>query len=644
MAPHPSEDPRPASPLRAPFWTRHLRRELQYFLDLLVLSGSFLLACLLRFDFDVPLNTLVQLPLVVLIQLATLQLCGVYNFIWRYVGMSEIKTFLRASAISLALMLALRLGLPVSLQDWRVPISVSLFDTVLSFGGLLGIRVLRRSLYERYEKDLHLPAPGRQKPKKRALLVGAGRAGLLAARELMSQKAGELEVLGFVDDDPRKQGSVIHGVKVLGTTGDLAELVRELDVERVVVTMVRVDRETLWGLVRTGQRIGVEVRIVPGWFEILEGKVNVSRFREVRIEDLLGRESVRIEEEPLADFLAGRRVLVTGAGGSIGAELARQVARRGPRELILVERAEPALFTVERELRELWPELPMRPLVADAGDGERMGTILERWRPEILLHAAAHKHVPLMESNPAEAVRNNVLATHRLGELAGAAGVERFVLVSTDKAVRPTSVMGATKRLAELAIQELDRRHPTRYLAVRFGNVLGSTGSVIPIFREQIERGGPVTVTDPEMKRYFMTIPEAAQLVLYSAGMGEGGEIFILDMGEPVKILDLARDMIRLAGLVPGEDVEIRFTGLRPGEKLFEELECDEERLAKTRHPKIFIGRLQPYPSERVVEALGRLERLSRDGDEGELRRYLAELLPEARLRPPAAGAPDQSP
>jgi FlaA1/EpsC-like NDP-sugar epimerase len=541
-------------------------------------------------------------------------------------------------------MLGLRLGLPVSLQEWRVPISVSLFDTILAFGGLLGIRVLRRSLYERYEKDLHLPAPGRHRSRKRALLVGAGRTGLLAVRELLSQKAGELEVVGFVDDDPRKQGSVIHGVKVLGTTDDLAELVRELDVERVVVTMVRVDRETLWGLVRTGQRIGVEVRIVPGWFEILEGKINFSRLRKVRIEDLLGRESVRIEEEPLANFLAGRRVLVTGAGGSIGAELARQVARRGPRELILVERAEPALFTVERELRELWPEVPMRPLVADAGDGERMGTILERWRPEILLHAAAHKHVPLMESNPAEAVRNNVLATHRLGELAGAAGVERFVLVSTDKAVRPTSVMGATKRLAELAIQELDRRHRTRYLAVRFGNVLGSTGSVIPIFREQIENKGPVTVTDPEMKRYFMTIPEAAQLVLYSAGMGEGGEIFILDMGEPVKILDLARDMIRLAGLVPGEDVEIRFTGLRPGEKLFEELECDEERLAKTRHPKIFIGRLQPYPTERIVEALGRLDRLSRDGHEGELRSYLAELLPEARLRPPETDAPGHSP
>jgi FlaA1/EpsC-like NDP-sugar epimerase len=324
--------------------------------------------------------------------------------------------------------------------------------------------------------------------------------------------------------------------------------------------------------------------------------------------------------------------MVTGAGGSIGSELARQVARFNPSNLLLVERAEFALFNIDRELRESLPGLNIVPLTADVCDENRMRSIFSTYDPHVIVHAAAHKHVPMMESNPTEAVKNNVLGTRLLGEMAGRFGAEAFVLISTDKAVRPTSMMGASKRVAELVIQDLEGRYATRYVAVRFGNVIGSAGSVIPIFREQISKGGPVTVTHPDMVRYFMTIPESVQLVLQAGAMGEGGEIFILDMGEPVSILDLAKDTITLSGLKPYEDIDIVFTGIRPGEKLFEELQTDAESVAKTRHPKIYIGKIAKYPSEEVSSALTELALLAEDGQGNGLRKCLNDLLPEANL------------
>jgi FlaA1/EpsC-like NDP-sugar epimerase len=328
---------------------------------------------------------------------------------------------------------------------------------------------------------------------------------------------------------------------------------------------------------------------------------------------------------------------VTGAGGSIGSELARQVARLGPRQLLLLERAEFALFDIDREIRRQAPDVPMAALVADVGERRRMEEIFRRFRPQIVVHAAAHKHVPLMEENPTEAVRNNVLATATLGRLAGESGVEVFILISTDKAVRPTSIMGASKRVAELVVQGFDRRWPTRFLAVRFGNVLGSTGSVIPIFREQIRRGGPVTITHPEMVRFFMTIPEASQLVLQASSMGRGGEIFVLDMGEPVRIVDLARDMIHLSGLKLGEDIDIVYTGVRPGEKLYEEFATQEEGVTQTAHPKIFQGRIVPVSAEFIERTLERLAALVEAGDENVLREYLSSVIPDAHLNQPAS-------
>jgi FlaA1/EpsC-like NDP-sugar epimerase len=400
----------------------------------------------------------------------------------------------------------------------------------------------------------------------------------------------------------------------------------------VVITIAQASRTEIRRVVEICESVPVKAQIIPGLYEILSGAVEISRIRDVEIEDLLGREPVILDEELLRSFLAGKTVMVTGAGGSIGAELTRQVAGFKAGTLLLVERAEFALFDVDRELRAAYPELAIVPLVADVCDRELMRGLMDRFKPSVVLHSAAHKHVPMMESNPTEAVKNNILATRSLGEVAGEAGVEVFIQISTDKAVRPTSVMGAAKRVAELVVQDLNPRYSTRFVSVRFGNVLGSAGSVIPTFKEQILQGGPVTVTHPDMVRYFMTIAEASQLVLEAGAMGEGGEIFVLDMGDPVRIFDMAKDMITLFGLKPFDDIDIVFTGMRPGEKLFEELNTEGENITKTRHPKIFIGTINTYDDRMVTVALKRFEGLAQLGRERELRAFFNEFLPEARV------------
>jgi FlaA1/EpsC-like NDP-sugar epimerase len=618
-----------------PPWQRLLSRQFQFLLDVLVLVLAFVVSYGLRFDFFIPVDhvksLMVQLPLVILIQFGAMHVFGIYSFVWRYIGMAEVAAFLKAAWWSFLPLLVLRLTLPDDFAQWRVPLSIILMTTVFGFGGLLGMRVLRRALYERYEMKSRGGASknGRLKP---VLLVGAGQAGVLAAREITNRGDMGLEIRGFIDDDPEKQGSVIYGVKVIGTTRDLPRLAPELGIDHVVITIARASRTDIRRIVAICESIPVRAQIIPGLYQILSGSVEISAIHDVEIEDLLGRDSVILDEGLLQRFLAGKTVMVTGAGGSIGAELARQVARFQVGTLLLVERAEFALFDVDRELRSAFPELAIVPLVADVCDRELMLELLQRFRPSVVFHAAAHKHVPMMESNPTEAVKNNILATRSLGEVAGEVGVEAFIQISTDKAVRPTSVMGASKRVAELAVQDLNPRYSTRFVSVRFGNVLGSAGSVIPLFREQILKGGPVTVTHPDMVRYFMTIPEAAQLVLQAGAMGEGGEIFVLDMGEPVRIFDMAKDMIGLFGLKPFDDIDIVFTGIRPGEKLFEELNTEGENIAKTKHPKIFIGTINTYDDRMVVAALERFEGLAKLGRERELRKFFNEFLPEARV------------
>lgn len=612
--------------------------------DLTVLASAFALAYLMRFDFRIPADEmrreLIQLPYVVLVQLVALIVAGVYTFIWRYVGLAEVKSFGAAAWWSSLALVVLRLSLPEAAEEWRVPLSVILMDGAFAFGGVLGVRVLRRVIYEHDEKRRKAIGQPGNGDRKRVLLIGAGHAGMLAAKELKNRADLGLSVKGFVDDEPNKQGSLIQGVRVRGGMQDLPRLVKEFDIDHVIVTVAHASREKFRHILDICEQVPVRVRVIPGLHDILQGRVTFTRIRDVQIEDLLGREPVQLEEAEVRCFLTGKTVMVTGAGGSIGSELARQVARFQPASLLLVERAEFALFEIERELRAAFPGLNIVPLVADVGDAGRMLEIFRTHSPQILLHAAAHKHVPMMESNPAEAVKNNALATHALGEMAGGSGVEVFVLISTDKAVRPTSVMGASKRVAEIAIQDLDRRFDTRYVAVRFGNVIGSTGSVIPIFREQIRKGGPVTVTHGDMARYFMTIPEAAQLVLQAGTMGKGGEIFILDMGEPVNILDLAKDTITLSGLKPYEDIDIVLTGMRPGEKLFEELNMADEQIAKTYHPKIFTGKIAAYPADQVRRGLEHLTRLSAAGETPQLYCFFQDFLPESHLTAPRQPAP----
>lgn len=621
-------------------WKAFLSRRLQLVLDVGAISAAFGLAYLVRFDFTIPRpqlhDLLVQLPYVVAVQVAALFIVGVYDLIWRYVGLAELRRFVAGAAVGAVPLLLGRLLLPAGLSDFRVPVSITLLTGVFGFGGVLGLRVLRRVIYERYERKVTARERRRQL-RKPVLLVGAGRAGVLAVREIFGRGDLDIEVKGFVDDDPEKLGSVVNDVKVLGTADDIPRLVHEMGIDHVVITIAKGSRAEILRIVEVCDKVPVKARIIPGLYDILQGRVATNPIRDVEIEDLLGREPVKLDAKGLRALLRGRTVLVTGAGGSIGSELVRQAARYEPSRILLVERSEPLLFQIEQEMKRQSGAIEVVSLVADVGDRERMTQVLEEYRPEVVLHAAAHKHVPMMEVNPGEAVKNNVLGTLQLGEAAAEAGVETFVLVSTDKAVNPTSVMGASKRVAELVVQCLDAKYETRFVAVRFGNVLGSTGSVIPIFQEQIRRGGPVTVTHEKMTRYFMTIPEAAQLVLQAGAIGRGGEIFILDMGQPVRIIDIARDMIRLSGLRPEEDIQIHITGIRPGEKLFEELATTEDQVEKTRHPKIFVGKIPKVEPERVEEGIRALVTASRDGCGRKLRKAFEALVPEASLSMPGA-------
>jgi FlaA1/EpsC-like NDP-sugar epimerase len=417
-------------------------------------------------------------------------------------------------------------------------------------------------------------------------------------------------------------------VPVLGTTADLPRIARQRGAKQAILTMASAPGAAVRTVATACQRAGLNVKILPGLYQLVGGEVNLTRLRDVAIEDLLGRDAVKLDDALISADLSNRVVLVTGAGGSIGSEICRQVSGYRPKQLVLVEQAENALFEIHRELTSAFPDLDIVPCVADICDAARVEHLLQTHAPEVVYHAAAHKHVPMMEWNPCEAVKNNVLGTQKLATLAHQYGVRAFVMISTDKAVNPTSVMGATKRTAELFIQALGKKSSTRFVTVRFGNVLGSNGSVVPIFKEQIARGGPITITHPDMRRYFMTIPEACQLVLQAGSMGRGGEIYILDMGEPVKIVDLARDLIQLSGFQEDE-IEIVFTGLRPGEKLYEELSVADENADKTRHPKIFIGKTTAQSLEAIRASLSHLETLVATEDGEAIRRSLATIVPE---------------
>jgi len=623
-------------PERAP---KGFRRLVKVTIDGAVLAAALLLAYALRFNFEIRPDTYamlrLQLPLVVGLQFAALWLAGTAKVFWRYVSLADLPLFIKAAAYWTVPLLALRLSLDESLQVLRLPLSIIVLDGMLAFGGVVAVRIVRRSVSERKSKRRHARHAGAGAPRP-VFLVGAGRAGVLSVREIRAQGNTDLEPIGFIDDDPLKVGSVIHGVPVLGTTDDLPELVAAHQPDHVVITIADAEPARLRRIVEICEAIPIKVRTIPGFYDLLQGKVSIRRMKDVAPDELLGRSAVEADSEKLLTFLTGKCVLVTGAGGSIGAELVRQIAVFRPSRLILVDRSEFALFQIQQKITEAWPELEILARLGDVRDEQRMGGLLSYHRPRIVIHAAAHKHVTMLETQPAEAVKNNVFGTASLARLCGDIGVEAFVLVSTDKAVRPTSVMGASKRVAELVVQALNERYDTRFIAVRFGNVLGSAGSVVPIFTEQIKRGGPVTVTHPQMTRYFMSIPEAAQLVLSAAAMGQGGEVFILDMGKPLPIVKLAEKMIHLSGFEPYEDIEIVFTGPRPGEKLTEQLAHSSEELAPTDHPKIFVGTIPSLDPSTVDRGLSTLQELVEIANGPELRRFLNRFLPEANLAVPA--------
>ncbi len=551
-----------------------------------------------------------------LIKLPVFGLFKQYQGWWRYVGISDLLGIARASLTSTLIIVIVwfllgytnfaRTYLPVGMEEPAEGVCMAdLFATVML---LAGLRMVLRLYYEASQTV----ETGRL---KRFLIVGAGNAGEALIREIQRMPVVQYEVIGLIDDDPAKQGTHIHGIPVIGTVANLPQICGQHKIDEIAIAMPSASRKQLRRVIQVCEGTKIRFRTVPSITDIASGKLRVSQIRDVDINDLLGREEVQIELDSIEAFVRDKVILVTGAGGSIGSEMCRQLCHFKPKLLLLVEQAENPLFYIERELQKDFTSVHIEPVICNITDKTHVEQIFAKYKPQVVIHAAAHKHVPLMELNPAQAIKNNVTGTQIVADAAEKYGTLNFVMISTDKAVNPTSVMGSSKRIAEMYIQDLSRTSKTNFVTVRFGNVLGSEGSVVPIFKKQIAEGGPVTVTHPEMKRYFMTIPEASKLVLQAATMGKGGEIFVLEMGEPVKIVDLARELITLSGFSPEEDIEIKFTIPRPGEKLFEELSIVGEDMQRTRHPKISIWKNIPIDRDKLRAGINELIEIAENED-----------------------------
>jgi FlaA1/EpsC-like NDP-sugar epimerase len=601
----------------------NVRRAIVFLHDVAAAAVAWLAAYWIRFNLEMPPpehveSSLASLPWVVAIHVLVFWALGLYRGLWRYASLPDLRRILIAVGVAA---LAVPGFIAFLRPEWVVPRSVYLLAPLLVAGMMCGNRLA----YRAWKEGRLLPLV--TKPEAAPVLVlGAGgtAAGLL--KELAASP--RWRVVGLLDDDATKRGSEVIGVKVYGRIGEVAKVARDLEVTQAIIAMPSATHQQRKRAVDLCKEAGVSVMTVPALADIVSGKVSISELRPIELDDLLGRDPVQLDAAGLHAFLEGKTVLVTGAGGSIGAELCRQIARFLPARMLLLDSSELALYTIEQEFRDQHSETPLVAIIGDAKDPRRMEEVVARFRPQVVFHAAAYKHVPLMEQDNAfQAVANNVLSTVVVARAAARAGAQKFVLVSTDKAVNPVNVMGASKRLAEIVCQALQPASGMQFVIVRFGNVLGSTGSVVPRFREQIARGGPVTVTHPEIQRYFMSIPEAAQLVLQAALMGKGGEIYVLDMGEPVKIADLARDLIRLSGYSEG-DIRIDYTGLRPGEKLYEEPLADAETTLPTPHPKLRIARVRTEGNQSLPLILEWLANPG-DPDADAVRAKLREWVPE---------------
>lgn len=603
-----------------------IRTLLLLILDIAFINISYYISLSLRFDGNIPkeyLDILMKNSVYfTIIMIVFFSLFRLYKSLWRYASIDELISVVEATFLGTTTIFIISL-----LENMKLPKSTYAISFLL-ITGLVGgsrftYRVLRRTKYKLRKRNNMI---------SNVLIVGAGSAGSMVIKEIIESPQLNKHIVGVIDDDDNKLNRSIHGVPILGKREDIIRIANEYNVDEIIIALPSAPKKEIKNIIEICKETQAKLRILPGVYELIDGKITISKLRDVEIEDLLGREPVKIDLTEIGGYLKNQTVLVTGGGGSIGSELCRQIATFNPKKLIILDMYENNTYDIQNELKMNYNGLlNMEVIIANIRDRKRMETIFENYRPNIVFHAAAYKHVPLMEDHPMEAVRTNVFGTLNLVQLADKYNVKKFVLISTDKAVNPTNVMGATKRIAEKIIQSYNSISNTEFVAVRFGNVLGSNGSVIPLFKKQIANGGPVTVTHPDIIRYFMTIPEAVQLVLQAGAFAKGGEIFVLDMGEPVKIADLARDLIKLSGLEPDIDIEIKFTGLRPGEKLYEELLMDEEGLQKTKNEKIFIGKPQNISNGKLLKQLEELKEISELNDNKKLIKKIKEIVPTYR-------------
>lgn len=604
-----------------------LRRLVLVAYDALAVAVSSYFALLLRFDFSfeaIPEQyeqvVLKALPYSILVTLIAFTIFRLYSSLWTYAGAMELTYIIGAGVtagfLNMFLILTINMKTHIPLpRAYYVYYTINLI--VLVFISRYAYRALRFFLRRRMSDA----------EKKKVLIIGAGSAGDSLIREISHSSYLNMKVVGVIDDNNSKIGNYIHGVRILGNRNSITEFAEKLKVDEIIIAMPSVPMQEIKGILDICKETGCELKRLPGMYQLVNGEVSVAKIRDVDVNDLLGREPIQVDLDSIMNYVSNRVIMVTGAGGSIGSELCRQIAKHHPKQLIMIDIYENTTYDIQNELRKNFPELNLVVLIASVRNTKRMDNIFKQYRPEIVYHAAAHKHVPLMEDSPNEAVKNNVLGTWKVVQAADKWQVKRFVMISTDKAVNPTNIMGATKRICEMLIQTYDRHSETEFVAVRFGNVLGSNGSVIPLFQKQIAAGGPVTVTHPDIIRYFMTIPEAVSLVLQAGSYAKGGEIFVLDMGEPVRIVDLAKNLILLSGHKPNEDISITFTGLRPGEKLYEEMLMKEEGMQDTENRLIHIGKPIEMDEDKFMAQLRELSDYVVEEPE-DIRKFVQEMVP----------------